>query len=40
MAEFDGKAVMARQGNLLVSAFHPELMDDPGIHRYFIEMIK
>jgi len=40
MAEFDGKVVMARQGNLLVSAFHPELMDDPRIHRYFIEMIK
>lgn len=40
MAEFGGKVVMARQGNLLVSAFHPELMDDPRIHRYFIEMIK
>lgn len=38
MAHFDGKIVMARQKNLLVTAFHPELTGDERIHRYFIEM--
>jgi len=31
--------VMARQGNLLVSVFHPELTADVRLHRYFIENI-
>jgi len=39
MGTCDGKVVMARQGNLLAAAFHPELTDDPRIHRYFMEMI-
>ncbi len=32
--------VIARQGNLLATAFHPELTDDDRIHRYFIKMIQ
>jgi 5'-phosphate synthase pdxT subunit len=36
----NGEVVAARQGNLLVSAFHPELTDDTRMHRYFIEMVK
>jgi 5'-phosphate synthase pdxT subunit len=28
----DGRVVAARQGNLLVSSFHPELTDDPRMH--------
>lgn len=32
--------VIARQGNLLATAFHPELTDDDRIHKYFIEMIQ
>jgi 5'-phosphate synthase pdxT subunit len=31
----NGTIVAARQGNLLVTAFHPELTDDDRIHRYF-----
>jgi 5'-phosphate synthase pdxT subunit len=38
MAEVEGKVVMARQGNLLVSAFHPELTGDTRVHRYFLDM--
>jgi 5'-phosphate synthase pdxT subunit len=34
----DGTVVAARQGNLLATAFHPELTDDPRLHRYFLEM--
>jgi 5'-phosphate synthase pdxT subunit len=40
LATFMGKTVMARQGNLLATAFHPELTNDLRIHRYFLEMIK
>jgi 5'-phosphate synthase pdxT subunit len=40
LASLDGKPVLARQGNILVSAFHPELTEDDRIHRYFVEMAK
>jgi 5'-phosphate synthase pdxT subunit len=36
----DGSAVAARQNNLLVTAFHPELNNDPRFHQYFLNMIK
>lgn len=39
LAEYDGKIVFARQGNLLASAFHPELTPDLRVHQYFLEMI-
>ena len=39
LAEYDGKIVFARQGNLLASAFHPELTSDQRVHRYFLDMI-
>jgi 5'-phosphate synthase pdxT subunit len=29
--------VAARQGNLLATAFHPELTPDTSLHAYFIE---
>jgi 5'-phosphate synthase pdxT subunit len=32
----DGTAVAARQGKLLVSAFHPELTTDLRFHKYFL----
>jgi 5'-phosphate synthase pdxT subunit len=32
----DGTVVAARQGNLLVTAFHPELTGDDRFHRYFL----
>jgi 5'-phosphate synthase pdxT subunit len=35
----DGTAVAARQGKLLVSAFHPELTDDLRFHQYFLEIV-
>ena len=40
MAWHDGFAVMAREGNVLVCSFHPELTDDVRIHRCFIEMVE
>ena len=39
LAEFNGTPVLVREGNLLASSFHPELTDDPRIHRLFLSMI-
>jgi len=36
----DGTAVAARQDNLLVTAFHPELTEDTRFHQYFLDLIK
>ena len=40
LSQVDGKAVAARQRNMLVTAFHPELTNTPIVHQYFAEMIK
>lgn len=40
LAEYEGKVVFARQGNLLASSFHPELTEDTRIHQYFIRIIE
>jgi pyridoxal 5'-phosphate synthase pdxT subunit len=40
LASLGGKPVLARQGNMLVSAFHPELTADDRVHRYFVERLK
>jgi pyridoxal 5'-phosphate synthase pdxT subunit len=36
LASVDGHPVVARQGNVLVAAFHPELTDDPRLHELFL----
>ena len=36
VAEVDGNVVCARQENMLVSSFHPELTDDARFHEYFV----
>lgn len=38
LACHDGKAVLARQGNVLASAFHPELTGDTRIHEFFLRI--
>ncbi len=38
LAELDGHPVVARQGNVLVAAFHPELTDDLRLHACFLAM--
>lgn len=40
LATLGDRVVAARQGNFLVSAFHPELTDDLRFHRYFLDMAK
>jgi pyridoxal 5'-phosphate synthase pdxT subunit len=36
----EGHAVAARQGRVLVTAFHPELTDDTRLHELFITMVR
>ncbi|HHX75428.1 MAG TPA: pyridoxal 5'-phosphate synthase glutaminase subunit PdxT [Firmicutes bacterium] len=38
LATYRGRAVATRQGNLLVSSFHPELTDDIRMHAYFLRL--
>ena len=39
LACVSGHIVAARQDNQLVTAFHPELTDDPRVHEAFLKMI-
>src|ERR687885_508725 len=34
----DGRVVAARQGNLVATAFHPELTPDTSLHRWFVSL--
>jgi 5'-phosphate synthase pdxT subunit len=36
----DGTIVAARQGNLLGTAFHPEVTDDTRFHEYFLRIVQ
>ncbi len=38
LAEYEGMPVLARQGRVLVSSFHPELTGDTRIHEYFLSL--
>ena len=40
LSEVDGHPVLAREGRLLVAAFHPELTDDTRIHELFLNMVR
>lgn len=38
LAQYNGSPVMLRQENFLATMFHPELTDDPRVHKYFLKM--
>lgn len=40
LCELDGHIVAARQRNMLVTSFHPELTDDLSVHRYFVNFLE
>jgi 5'-phosphate synthase pdxT subunit len=40
LAEVDGHPVLAREGRILVAAFHPELTDDTRVHELFLNAVK
>lgn len=40
LKKIDNKIIAAKQNNILVTAFHPELTSDLSVHKYFISMVK
>jgi 5'-phosphate synthase pdxT subunit len=40
LAEVEGHPVLAREGRILVAAFHPELTDDTRIHELFLNQVR
>ncbi|SOD61323.1 pyridoxal phosphate synthase yaaE subunit [Streptomyces zhaozhouensis] len=40
LAAYDGHPVAVRQGNLLATAFHPELTGDHRVHALFVSMVR
>ncbi|MBR4130228.1 MAG: pyridoxal 5'-phosphate synthase glutaminase subunit PdxT [Bacteroidaceae bacterium] len=40
LATVEGKIIAARQKNMLVTAFHPELTDDTRIHKLFLKIVE
>lgn len=40
LKELNGRIIAARQENMLVTSFHPELTDDETVHRYFLKMFE
>jgi len=39
LASYQGDPVLVEQGRHLVATFHPELTDDPRVHRLFLEKV-
>ncbi len=40
LSEVGGRIVAARQNNMLVTAFHPELNDNKTVHSAFLDMVR
>ena len=40
LAEHEGHPVLARQGRVLVAAFHPELTEDTRVHARFLQLVE
>ena len=38
LSEVDGNIVAAKENNILVTSYHPELNDDLQVHKFFISM--
>ncbi len=36
LSDLNGEPIMARQANVLISSFHPELTPDSRVHQYFV----
>ena len=39
LAQVNGAIVVAREKQMLVTSFHPELTGDERVHAYFLDMI-
>jgi 5'-phosphate synthase pdxT subunit len=39
LAEYTGRPVLVRQGQVLAGSFHPEIRGDDRVHRYFVDRL-
>jgi len=39
LAEYAGKPVLVRKGNVMAGTFHPELTQDTTVHRFFLDLV-
>ncbi len=40
LGEYEGRAVLVRQGGMMAASFHPELTEDTRVHEYFLQMAR
>ncbi len=40
LGTLEDRPVLVRQGSIMAAAFHPELTDDPRLHRAFLELVE
>ena len=40
ISKFNEKIVAVKQGNILATAFHPELTSDISLHKYFVKILQ
>ena len=40
LAEYEGRPVLLRDGDVIVASFHPELTDDTRVHELFLEAVR
>ena len=40
ISKYDENIVAVKQGNILATAFHPELTPDVSVHKHFVKMVK
>jgi len=40
LSRFNEKIIAVKQGNIIGTAFHPELTGDLSLHKYFVNLIK
>jgi len=40
LSKFNEKIIAVKQGNIIGTAFHPELTGDISLHKYFVSLIK
>ena len=40
LSKFNEKIVAVKQGNILATAFHPELTSDISLHKYFVKIVQ
>ncbi len=38
LAKLDGKPTLVQKGHILAATFHPELTNDPTVHKYFVKL--